>query len=533
MGSSNHAILSLFTFLVLTTQWKASSASSDDFLQCLATNSNGSKPQVYIPNNPSYLTILQSSINNLRFATPEMPKPQFIITPDNDSQVQAVVICSKRYGLNIKVRSGGHDFEGSSSTSNVPFVLIDLINLRAIDIDVKDNSAWVQAGATLGEVYYRVAERSPVHGFPAGSCPTVGVGGHISGGGFGPMVRKYGMSADHVLDARLINAKGEILNRETMGEDLFWAIRGGGVSSFGVLLAWKIKLVAVPPTVVVCVVAKTLEQGATDVVHKWQSVASYGVPKEIFIGLHVGVVNKNSNATNGGVGRTVQATFQVLFLGPTENLVYVMDKSFPELGMERKDCKEMSWVESTVRFAGFPSGTPVDILLNRSALPKTTFKAKSDFVTEPIPKGGLEGIWKRFLKEERPEMVIGVWGGKVNEIADDKIAFPHRAGNMYLIDHVTNWDGKEGPEASNKHIAWIRELHEYMTPYVSKSPRTAFLNYKDLDLGHIGGSTYSDPKIWGEMYFKSNFKRLVRVKSMVDPDNFFSGEQNIPPTITY
>ncbi|KAK9105976.1 hypothetical protein Scep_022820 [Stephania cephalantha] len=409
MESSHHTILSLFTFLVLTTQWKASSASSDDFLQCLATNSNESKPQVYIPNNPSYLTILQSSINNLRFAMPETPKPQFIITPDHDSQVQAVVVCSKKYGLNIKVRSGGHDFEGLSYTSNVPFVLIDLINL----------------------------------------------------------------------------------------------------------------------------LAKTLEQGATDVVHKWQSVASYGVPKEIFIGLHVGVVNKNSNATNGGVGRTVQATFQVLFLGPTENLVYVMDKSFPELGMERKDCTKMSWVESTVRFAGFPSGTPVDILLNRSALPKTTFKAKSDFVTEPIPKSGLEGIWKRFLKEERPEMVIGVWGGKVNEIADDKIAFPHRAGNMYLIDHVTNWDGKEGPEASKKHIAWIRELHEYMTPYVSKSPRTAFLNYKDLDLGRIGASTYSDPKIWGEMYFKSNFKRLVKVKSMVDPDNFFSGEQNIPPTITY
>ncbi|KAK9137411.1 hypothetical protein Sjap_008005 [Stephania japonica] len=530
MESSRFAILWLFSFLVLTAQWRASSASSDDFLHCLGTNSNGLHPQAYIPKSPSYLSILQSSINNLRFASPETPKPQFIITPDHESQVQAVVVCSKKHGLNIKVRSGGHDFEGLSSTSNVPFVLVDLINLRAIDVDIKHNSAWVQAGATLGEVYYRVAEKSRVHGYPAGGCPTVGVGGHISGGGFGPMVRKYGMAADHVLDARLVNAKGEILTRETMGEDLFWAIRGGGVSSFGVLLAWKIKLVPVPPTVTVSIVTKTLEQGATELVHKWQSVASYGVPKEAFIGLHVGVVN--NNATIGGVERTVQATFQVLFLGPAAKLMNVMDKSFPELGMERKDCKEMSWVESTVRFAGFPSGTPVDILLNRSSLPKTTFKAKSDFVTEPIPKGGLRGIWKRFLKEERPEMVIGVWGGKVNEIAEDKIAFPHRAGNMYLIDYVTNWDGKEGPEASKKHIGWIRELYDYMTPYVSKSPRTAFLNYKDLDLGRIGASTYSDAKIWGEMYFKGNFKKLVNVKSKVDPGNFFSGEQNIPPAIT-
>ncbi|KAK9101396.1 hypothetical protein Scep_024826 [Stephania cephalantha] len=103
---------------------------------------------------------------------------------------------------------------------------------------------------------------------------------------------------------------------------------------------------------------------------------------------------------------------------------------------------------------GFPDGTPVVILLNRSSLPKATFKAKSDFVMRPIPKVGLEGIWKR-------------------------------AGNMYLIDYVSNWDEKEGQEASARHMSWIRELYDYMTPYVSKSPRTAFLNYKDLDLGRV------------------------------------------------
>ncbi|KAK9099408.1 hypothetical protein Syun_026453 [Stephania yunnanensis] len=221
-------------------------AQQHNFLQCVASHSNQSMPQLYVPKSPSFLSVLQSSIYNLRFTSPATPKPLFIITPNHESQIRAVVVCSKKHGLKITVRSGGHDFEGLSYRANVPFVLIDLVNFRTIDVNIKDNSAWVQAGATLGEVYYRISEKSPVHGFPAGACPTVGVGGHISGGGFRLMVRKYCMAADHVLDARIINAKGEILDRKTMGEDLFWAIRGGGVTSFGVLLAWKIELVPVP-----------------------------------------------------------------------------------------------------------------------------------------------------------------------------------------------------------------------------------------------------------------------------------------------
>ncbi|KAK9123384.1 hypothetical protein Sjap_012986 [Stephania japonica] len=480
-SSSSFLILSVFISLfLLTSPWKASA--QEDFLQCLASHSKQSMPQVYAPKSPSFLSVLQSSIYNLRFTSPATPKPQFIITPNHESQIQALVVCSKKHGLKITTRSGGHDFEGLSYRANVPFVLIDLVNFRTIDVNIRDNSAWVQAGATLG--------------------------GHISGGGFGLMVRKFGMAADHVLDARIINAKGEILDRKTMGEDLFWAIRGGGVTSFGVLLAWKIRLVPVPPTVTVSIITKTLQQGATELVHKWQSVASYGVPNELSIALHIGVVDTGSNnGTGTQLGRTVQATFTTLFLGPATQLLQVMEKKFPESGNEAR---------------------------RLSSLPKTTFKAKSDFVTRPIPKVGLEGIWKRFLKEERPELVIGVWGGRVNQISEHKIAFPHRAGNMYLIDYVINWDEKEGKEASARHMSWIRELYDYMTPYVSKSPRTAFLNYKDLDLGRvkINGATFVDPRIWGRMYFKSNFPRLVKAKSNIDPENFFSGEQTIPPTIT-
>ena len=75
---------------------------------------------------------------------------------------------------------------------------------------------------------------------------------------------KYGLAADNVLDAYLIDANGKIINREVMGEDLFWAIREGGGASFGVILSWKIKLVRVPPTVTTFNIKKTLVKSKVD-----------------------------------------------------------------------------------------------------------------------------------------------------------------------------------------------------------------------------------------------------------------------------
>ena len=81
-------------------------------------------------------------------------------------------------------------------------------------------------------------------------------------------------------------------------------------------------------------------------------------------------------------------------------------------------------------------------------------------------------------------------------------------------------------------MSWIRRLYSYMAPYVSKSPRAAYLNYRDLDIGtnnNKGNTSYAQASIWGVKYFKNNFNRLVQVKASVDPMNFFRNEQSIPP----
>ncbi|KAL3522898.1 hypothetical protein ACH5RR_015732 [Cinchona calisaya] len=501
----------------------------DKFFQCINLNS-----ELYIPfstafvtpNNASFSSVLQSTAQNLRCLLPSVAKPELIFTPLVESHVQAAVICAKEVGIQIRIRSGGHDYEGLSYISDLdsPFVIVDLGKLRAISVDIDDNSAWVQAGATIGEVYYRISQKSKTHGFPAGLCTSLGIGGHITGGAYGTMMRKFGLGADNVLDARIVDAEGRILDRQSMGEDLFWAIRGGGGASFGIILSWKIKLVPVPSTVTVFTVPKTLEQGATKILYKWQQVADK-LDEDLFIR----VIIQTVDAAQKG-DRTIQTTYNALFLGGASRLLQFMNQSFPELGLMRKDCTEMSWIQSILYIAGYPSNTPPEVLLQGKSMFKNYFKAKSDFVREPIPEDGLEGLWKRLLEEDSPLMIFNPYGGMMSKISESETPFPHRKGVIYKIQYLTLWQDA-GNETASKHTDWIRKLYNYMASYASMFPREAYVNYRDLDLGmnKDGNTSFIQASVWGSKYFKNNFNRLVRIKSKVDPDNFFRHEQSIPP----
>ncbi|XP_019095725.1 PREDICTED: cannabidiolic acid synthase-like 2 isoform X2 [Camelina sativa] len=396
--------------------------------------------------------------------------------------------------------------------------------MRQADINIKDNTAWVQSGSTVGELYYRIAEKSKVHGFPAGLCSSLGIGGHITGGAYGSMMRKYGLGADNVLDAKIVDANGRLLDRAAMGEDTFWAIRGGAGGSFGIILAWKIKLVPVPQTVTVFTVTKTLQQDVGHkIISKWQRVADKLV-EELFIRVLFNVAGTGGN-------KTVTMSYNSMFLGGKGTLMKVMKKSFPELGLTLKDCIEMSWLDSIAYISGFPIHTPTNILLQgKSPFPKVNFKAKSDFVKTPIPESGLKGIFQKLLKEDIPLMIWNPYGGMMARIPESQIPFPHRKGVLFKVQYVTSWlDSDKRP---SKHMNWIRDFYNYMTPYVSSNPRQAYVNYRDLDLGKNTKDTktcFKQAQGWGANYFKNNFNRLVSIKSKVDPENFFRHEQSIPP----
>ena len=171
-----------------------SNSIQQNFMLCMSTQFRAFTKNfqiIYTPDSPLYQYLLESSQQNPRWLNSTTLKPLLIITPFHESEIQAAVICSRKHGLQVRVRSGGHDYEGLSFLSNTPFIIIDLINLRSIDVNLGDETTWVQSGATLGELYYAIAKESKIHGFPAGICPSVGIGGHFSGGGFGTLLKKY------------------------------------------------------------------------------------------------------------------------------------------------------------------------------------------------------------------------------------------------------------------------------------------------------------------------------------------------------
>nr|POE86850.1 berberine bridge enzyme-like 21 [Quercus suber] len=401
-----------------------------------------------------------------------------------------------------------------------------MFNLRSITINLQEQTAWVESGATLGELYYRIWEKSKVLGFPAGLCPTVGVGGHLSGGGYGNMLRKHGLSVDHVLDAKLVDVNGKILDKESMGEDLFWAIRGGGGASFGVILSYKIKLIPVPETVSVFRIERSLdeEENVTDIVYKWQQVAPT-TDDNLWMRM---LVQPVSSKVNKGE-KTIRISILTMFLGNAEELVALLDKDFPELGMKKEGVMEMSWIESVVWWANYDNGTSPSVLLDRNPDSANFLKRKSDYVQTPISKDGLEWLWKRMIELGKTGLVFNPYGGKMNEIPASATAFPHRAGNLFKIQYSMNWD-EEGIELEKNYTAQIRRLYSYMTPFVSKNPRSAFLNYRDLDIGTNNNdkNSYEEGEVYGVKYFNDNFHRLVKVKTAVDPHNFFWNEQSIP-----
>ncbi|KAK7399744.1 hypothetical protein VNO78_10933 [Psophocarpus tetragonolobus] len=499
----------------------------DTFLHCFQTHTN--QPDhvsniVYAQTNASYASVLKAFLRNARFSTPSTQKPLLIVTPLSEQQVQATVVCAKSIDVQLKIRSGGHDFEGVSYVSQVPFIILDMFNFQDVTVDVQNEIAVIQAGASLGQVYYRIWEKSKVHGFPAGACPTVGVGGHLSGGGYGNMIRKYGLTVDHVVDAKIVDVKGRILTKETMGEDLFWAIRGGGGASFGVILSYTVKLVPVPEKVTVFQVVKTLEQNATDLVVQWQQVAPH-TDDRIFLRLVLQPVR--SNLVKGQ--KTIRASVEALFLGGADELVTLLGKEFPLLGLKKELCHEMRWIDSVIWWANYNDGSSVNALLDRNHYSVHSNKRKSDYVQTPISKDGFNWIWKKIIELGNVVLVFNPYGGKMNEVPSYATPFPHRAGNLYKIQYTVSWQ-ERGAAIEKSSLAQIRMLHSYMTPFVSKNPRSAYFNYRDLDIGinSHDKDNYQDGQVYGIKYFNKNFERLVKVKTTVDPENFFWNEQSIP-----
>ena len=154
--------------------------------------------------------------------------------------VDAVEYAAER-DLRIVVQGTGHGAAVHGSLDGT--LLLNMREMRGVEIDVENRRARVEAGALWEDVVAPATE----HGLTAlhGSSPNVGVVGYSLGGGIGWLARKHGLAAESVLAVELVTADGALVRADrTQNTDLFWALRGGG-GGLGVVVAMEIALYAV------------------------------------------------------------------------------------------------------------------------------------------------------------------------------------------------------------------------------------------------------------------------------------------------
>lgn len=180
--------------------------------------------------------------------------PQYNIPPNqacmvafvkDPYQIQRVLQCAWRYNLSVAAKGGGHNYAGYSQPPhgiqiNLQRYMtnISLVKYKGID------AIKVGAGATFGNVYKWLNTTAPQFLLAGGLCPSVGIAGFHLGGGLGALCRQYGMGVDNVLSLTVVTVNGSkiVTANEDENSDLFWALRGGGGPSFGVVTDFTIRV---------------------------------------------------------------------------------------------------------------------------------------------------------------------------------------------------------------------------------------------------------------------------------------------------
>nr|XP_051212095.1 berberine bridge enzyme-like Cyn d 4 [Lolium perenne] len=269
-------------------------------------------------------------------------------------------------------------------------------------------------------------------------------------------------------------------------------------------------LVPVPPKVTMFKLTKMVNESVVHILTKWRVVAP-ALPKNLFIRV---VVQKDATE------------FQSMYLGTCDALLPLMGSRFLELGLNRTHCNEMTWIQS-VPYIYLGSTATVEDILNRTTSDGFR-KATSDYVRQPIPKDGWVKIFDFLAQPNAGIMIVDPYGGKISAFPKSATPFPHCGGVLLNIQYMNFWSATADGWAQ---IKWLKDFYAF----VSSNPRQAYVNYMDLDLGQnvvVGNITsYESAKVWGEKYYKDNFKRLAFAKGKVDPNDYFRNEQSIPTLV--
>ncbi len=165
--------------------------------------------------------------------------PLVIIYCYNEQDIMNAILWAKKNSIEIRVRSGAHSYEGYSTGNDI--AVIDISKMNEIYIDEDNGIVKIGGGVRNREIYEALGRKN--YAFPGGGCPTVGVAGLILGGGWGYSSRFLGLACDSLIEAEVINYKGEkLIVNDVENSDLFWACKGSGGCNFGIITSMTIKL---------------------------------------------------------------------------------------------------------------------------------------------------------------------------------------------------------------------------------------------------------------------------------------------------
>jgi FAD/FMN-containing dehydrogenase len=420
-------------------------------------------------------------------------KPAAVARCTRPEDVQACVEFARAAGLRIAARSGGHSYAGYSTPTGG--LVVDLAGMRSVQARA-DGTAVVGAGARLIDVDAALAGAGRC--LPAGSCPTVGVAGLTLGGGIGVLARRYGLTCDKLVAARVVTADGRLLTASEASEpDLFWALRGGGGGNFGIVTSFTF---ATEPASKLTVFSIEFPSGsAAAVVGAWQDWVA-AAPDALWSNCVLRAGSPPAVRV-GGCFVGTPATLRPL-------LADLVTATGTHPDPADQTVTEKGYLAAMRYFAGCSAGELSECRLKSEGgkLGRAGFVAASAILAGPIAQPAK--LVALLAGRTRMDLLLDSLGGAVARLAPGATAFPHRTA--LASAQIYAGTDAAGRAKATKAVAEVRAGLQRLVG------GRAYVNY--IDPRQPG---------WGGAYYGANLGRLREVARRYDPDRVFDFPQGV------
>jgi hypothetical protein len=417
--------------------------------------------------------------------------PAMIVKCANAGDVITAVKFARENGLEVSIRSGGHNGPGLALVDNG--LVIDLSAMKGIRIDPENRTARVEAGCTWGDVDHA----AHVFGLAtvSGVISTTGVGGLTLGGGHGYLTRKFGLTIDNLLSADVVLADGSFVHAsKDKNPDLFWALRGGG-GNFGVVTSFEFRLHPLK-NVIAGPLFWPIDQLETTM--KWYRDWLPQLPEDVYAFYLTAEVPGAEPFPDQIRGKKVCGLLWC-YTGPKNQF----DKYI-------KQAKEIA--EPLFEFTPEMPYPVLQSMFDGLYPPGDQWYWKGDFVKDLPDEAIAEHLRFAEVPTSKSTMHLYPVDGTAHKTAKDETAWEKRDATWSMVIAGVDPD----PGKAGKIKSWADGLWKALHPYSLRGG--SYINFMMEEGQERIKATYGD-----------NYERLQNVKTKYDPDNFFHVNQNIEP----